>query len=404
MRSISCVVLASVLVLGCGKEPEVTEPSGLHAIVGTNAEYKVVKYPSLGGTLSRGMAINNQGWVAGWSNQADGTRRAVLWRGNSITSLGTLGGPNSTVPWPGLSDDRVIVGISQTAEIDPLDEDWACELGSFIPVTSNLVCRGFVYQNGVMRELPTLGGTHGFAAGVNTRGQAVGWAENLVHDPTCVDAQVLQFRAVLWQVDGTNIGKQELRPFPGDSTSAATAINNGGQAVGISGRCDQGVGRFSALHAVRWEPNGTITEIPNLGGVTWHTPMDINDNGDVVGFSNPPGPGDPQGDFIARAFLWTSGATTAIDLGSLDGDPLAEAFAINAHGQIVGVSFGGSFGSRGFLFENGQLKKLNDVLGTGNGDVFLSGQDINDKGQITGRVRDAATGQTMMFVATPLEE
>lgn len=402
MRRISCLVLAGVLVGGCAREPEMAEPSALQTRAELQNGYLVVKYPSLGGTLSRGMAINKQGWVAGWSNQADGSRRAVLWRGSSVTNLETLGGPNSSVPWPGLNDNGMVVGISQTAEVDPLDEAWACELGGFIPVTSNLVCRGFVYQHGVMRELPTLGGTHGFAAGVNNLGQVVGWAENTVHDNTCVDDQVLQFRAVLWEPQMNTIDKRELSPFTGDSTSAATAINNQGQAVGISGRCDQGVGRFSALHAVRWEPSGTITAIPNLGGVTWHTPMDINDQGDVVGFSNPPGPGDPIGDFIAHAFLWLSGSSSALDLGTLDNDPLSEAFAINMQGQIVGVSFGGSFGSRGFLYENGQLKKLNDVLGNGNGDVFLSGQDINDKGQITGRVRDAATGQTVTFVATPI--
>jgi probable HAF family extracellular repeat protein len=391
-----------VLAGGCGREPEPSQPSALEAQAVLQNGYLVVKYPSLGGTLSRGMAINKQGWVAGWSNQADGTRRAVLWRGSSLTNLGTLGGPNSTVPWPGLSDNGMVVGISQTADVDPLDEAWACEFGGFIPGTTNLVCRGFVYQNGVMRELPTLGGTHSFAAGVNNLGQVVGWAENTVHDNSCVDDQVLQFRAVLWEPQKDQIDKRALAPFPGDPTSAATAINNQGQAVGISGLCDQGVGRFSALHAVRWEPNGTITEVPNLGGVTWHTPMDINDQGDVVGFSNPPGPGDPQGDFIPHAFLWLNGSSQAVDLGTLDNDPLSEAFAINSLGQIVGVSFGGSFGSRGFLYENGQLKKLNDLLGNGNGDVFLSGQDINDKGQITGRVRDGATGQTVTFVATPI--
>jgi probable HAF family extracellular repeat protein len=349
------------------------------------------------------MAINKNGMVAGWSNQADGTRRAVLWRGSSIASLGTLGGPHSSVPWQGLNDDRMVVGISHTAEVDLLDEAWACELGGFLPAVTNLVCRGFVWHNNVMRELPTLGGTHGFATGVNNLGQIVGWAETPVHDPTCVAPQVLQFRAVLWTSGKNQIGKRELPPFPGDSTSAATAINNLGQAVGISGRCDQAVGRFSALHAVRWEPNGIITEIPNLGGVTWHTPMDINDNGDVVGFSNPAGPGDPEGEFISRAFLWPNGAPTAIDLGTLGDDAVSEAFAINSRGQIVGISFAGSSGARAFLYENGKLKNLSDILSGGSGDVYLSAQDINDLGQITGRVLDAATGQTMTFVATPIK-
>jgi probable HAF family extracellular repeat protein len=402
MRAISCLVLAGVVLCGCAQEPELDEPSALEGRAELTGGYLVVKYPSLGRSPSRGMAINKQGWVAGWSTRSDGLRRAARWRGNSIADLGTLGGPQSTVPWPGLNDENMVVGISLTADVDPLDEDWSCELGGFIPGSTNLICRGFVYQHGVMRSLPTLGGNHGFATGVNNRGQIVGWAETPVHDPTCTDAQVLQFRAVLWEPRKATIEKRELSPLAGDSTSAATAINNLGQAVGISGACDQAVGRFSALHAVRWEPDGTITEIPNLGGMTWHTPMDINDHGDVVGFSNPPGPGDPLGDFIAQAFLWVNGSATATRIGTLDDDVLSQAFAINSRGQVVGISFGGSFGGRAFVYENGQLRKLNDVLGVTNGDVFISAQDINDKGQISGRVLDAATGQTMTFVATPI--
>ncbi len=195
---------------------------------------------------------------------------------------------------------------------------------------------------------------------------------------------------------------RELSPFPGDATSAATAINDLGQVVGISGDCDQAVGRFSARRAVLWDKNGHVTRLPNLGGISWHTPMDINDQGDVVGFSNPAEPGDEVGDFIARGFLWIKGSPTATDLKALPGDFFSQAFAINSHGQVVGVSFGGLNGAHAFLYENGVLTDLNDILGTGNGDVFLSAQDINDAGQITGRVRDFASGQILAFVATPI--
>jgi probable HAF family extracellular repeat protein len=350
------------------------------------------------------MAINTQGWVAGWSNQPDGSRRAALWKDGSITNLLTLGGPSSTVPWPGLNDEGMIVGISQTAEVDPLDEDWGCESGDFLLETTNLICRGFVWENGLMRELPTLGGYHGFAAGVNNLGQIVGWAETPVHDPTCTDVQVLQFRAVIWEPKNGSKGRiktRELPPFGDDSASAATAINDEGQVVGISGDCDQAVGRFSARHAVLWDKNGKVTEIPNLGGTTWHTPMAINERGDVVGFSNPAGPGDPEGDFIAHAFFWSNGAAVAEDLDVLDGDAFSQAMAINAQGQVVGVSFGGANGPRAFLWKDGVLTNLNDLVDIVP-DVLLSAQDINDAGQITGRVRDDATGQILAFVATPI--
>lgn len=400
MRQLVSAVAAFLIAAawGCGNESETTPSLGPQTKQIDATSYTVVKYPSsLGGTVSRGTAINNQGLVAGFSNLADGTRHAAIWRDGTITDLLTLGGPGSTVPWPGINNNGIVVGISLTNEVDLLDEDWSCEAGGFIPTTTNLACRGFWWENGAMHELPTLGGTHGFATEVNSTGQIVGWAENLVHDPTCVGVQTLQFRAVLWEPKkGTT---QELPPLHGDSASAATAINEQGQVVGISGKCDQAVGRFSALHAVLWD-HGTPTEIPNLGGTTWHTPMDINERGDVVGFSNPPGPGDPEGEFIAHAFFWDKHSDQAVDIGVLDGDSFSEAFAINSRGQVVGVSFGGPNGSHAFLWQNGVLRDLNGLVDIAP-DVLQSAQDINDAGQITGRVRDAATGQILMFVATP---
>lgn len=401
MRHVSSAVLIAA-VCGCSTETQLTQPRPLAQLT-TGVPYTIAKLPSLGGTQSRGMAINTQGWVAGWSNRSDGTRHAALWRDGSISDLLTLGGPNSTVPWPGLNDAGMVVGISQTTAVDPLDEDWSCEAGSFLPGgTTNLICRGFVWQDDVLRELPPLGGHHSFAAGVNNLGQVVGWAETPVHDSTCTGVQVLQFRAVIWEPKKNRIKMRQLAPLPGDSTSAATAINDRGEAVGISGDCDQAVGRFSARHAVRWDKNGKVTTIPNLGGTSWHTPMDINGQGDVVGFSNPPGPEDLAGDFIARAFLWSNGADTVVDLHTLPGDQFSEAFAINSLGQVVGVSFGGAKGSHAFIYEQGVMTDLNDLFGPGNLDVFLSAQDINDAGQITGRVRDHVTGQVLTFVATPV--
>ena len=408
MRSISCAILIAAAGYGCGNEARVTQPRQERATAATAVRYEVVKLPSLGGTQSRGMAINRQGWVAGWSNQTDGTRRAVLWKDGAITNLQTLGGPSSTVPWIGLNDAGTVAGISHTSREDPLDEDWACELAGFLPQTTDLICRGFVWEGGPMRELPSLGGNHGFATGINNAGHIVGWAETPVLDPTCSEssAQKLQFRAVLWDPkEGSNgrIRAQELRPFGDDATSAATAINDNGQAVGISGDCDQAVGRYSARHAVLWEKDGEVTEIPNLGGTSWHTPMDINGQGDVVGFSNPDEPGDEIGEFISRAFYWPYGADEAEDLGTLKKDPVSEAFAINSHRQVVGISFGGASGPRAFLWEGRKLIDLNDLVDIAP-DVLLSAQDINDAGQITGRVLDAATGQVLAFIATPVSD
>jgi probable HAF family extracellular repeat protein len=407
MRFLSYAPLL-VAVAACGNDTPSTQPSRQLAKQ-VEVRYTVERLPSLGGVQSRGMAINNQGWVAGWSQRSDGTRRAALWRTDgSATLLGTLGGPSSTVPWPGLNDAGMIVGISQTGATDPRGEDWSCELGGFLPNDTDRICRGFFWENDLMRGLPTLGGNHGFATGVNNRGQIVGWAETPVEDETCAEeaTQVLRFRAVLWEPKSGSSGRNkatELVPLGDDATSAATAINDDGLAVGISGRCDQAVGRFSAQHSVLWDRSGRPTEIPNLGGTTWHTPMDINRQGDVVGFSNPDLPGDTEGEFVAQAFLWVHGSAVAVNVGTLDGDPNSQAFAINSSGQVVGISFGDLVrGARAFIYENGELINLNRLVDIGS-DVLLSAQDINEAGQITGRVRDGLTGEVFAFVATPVE-
>lgn len=229
--------------------------------------------------------------------------------------------------WPGLSDAGMVVGISHTTALDTLNETWSCELGGFLPGTSpRKVCSAFAWHEGVMRELPTLGGTHGFATGVNSRGQIVGWAETDVLDSTCDAPQKLQFLAVVWEANEGSV--KALPPLLGHSSSAAVGINERGQVVGISGECDQAVGRFSALAGVLWD-HGKPIPLPDLGGTTWHTPQDINERGDVVGFSNPPGPGDPLGAFIAHGFVWLVGSDTAIDVRTLDNDPLSQAQALN---------------------------------------------------------------------------
>ena len=185
MRYISCAVLVAA-AYGCGSETQVTQPLETVAPLALATEYEIVKLGSLGGTTSRGMAINDAGSVAGWSTLPDGSRRAVRWLGTTAVSLGTLGGPgaSSMVPWPGLNNAGVIVGISHTDVVDPLNEQWSCEEGGFLPET-NRICRGFVWENNLMRELPPLGGNHSFAAGINDLGDIVGWAETAVHDPTC---------------------------------------------------------------------------------------------------------------------------------------------------------------------------------------------------------------------------
>ena len=374
----------------CAGESEVTRPSTATAELRPTLQYRIDPLPTAGPGTSQGAGINNNDLVAGYTGTSNGTRQAAFWRDGVITPMGTLpGGLHSMLQWPGLNDTGMIVGISRTGDAAPFGESWSCS--AFLPGAGK-ICLGFVWENGVMSPLPTLGGPNGFAAGVNARGQVVGWAENLVHDGTCNSPQVFQFRAVLWEPrNGT---KTELPPLGDDHTSAATAINERGQAVGISGECDVAVGRKSATHAVLWD-HGTPVDLGSLGGDFWHTPMAINERGEVVGFSNPPG-GDLDGNDF-RAFHWTS-AGGMEDLGKLDGDGFSQALGINTKGQIVGVSCGDV--CTALLWQDGKRYILQELAPGFSGHLW-SARGINDAGQITGRMFDA-NGTPRGYLATPI--
>ena len=101
--------------------------------------YVIKRLASPLGGSARGVSINDRGWVAGFSSMPDNlTRHATLWRNDRGTDLGTLGGPNSTSSWPGLNDDGVVVGISETEKLNEYNESWSCS--AFLPsVTSTTV-------------------------------------------------------------------------------------------------------------------------------------------------------------------------------------------------------------------------------------------------------------------------
>lgn len=101
--------------------------------------------------------------------------------------------------------------------------------------------------------------------------------------------------------------------------------------------------------------------------------------------------------FLAHAFFWTKqGGIT--DLKTLPGDATSQALGVNSRGQVVGISSGSV--NRAFLWQHGVLMNLNDLKGDF-ADSLVSAQDINEAGQITGRVFELSSGKTLMFVATP---
>src|SRR5438094_6615652 len=107
-------------------------------------QYQVSTLPDFGGTSSGGNSINDQSWVAGYSRLPDRNRHATLWRSGSLSDLGTLGGPNSSVTWNVKNTQGVIVGISQTLTPEPLGERWSTFAFAGAPSTIGHTNRGIV--------------------------------------------------------------------------------------------------------------------------------------------------------------------------------------------------------------------------------------------------------------------
>jgi probable HAF family extracellular repeat protein len=156
-----------------------------------------------------------------------------------------------------------------------------------------------LWQNGVVRDLGTLGGQtgeHGYANDVNDAGQVVG---------TC------GFRAFLFQND-------KMTALGGEETSAE-AINGRGDVAG-SDR-DQAAVWFAGSGERR------LGKLNNNPTRAW----DINDAGAVVG-----GASD---DTLPGAFLYAGGRLTDLNrqIPANSGWTLNVAYGINNRGQIVGV-------------------------------------------------------------------
>ena len=343
-----------------------------------------------------GTSVNDLGIVAGGYTQVTGALHASLWAFGRQVDLGTLGKPeqNSVVQWPVKNVLGLISGISYTDQRDPNKEAWSCSY--FLGGNPNFnVCLGFLWDPATqkMRPLRTLGGTNGFATGTNNLGETVGWAENTVHDPTCILPQVLQFKPVVWGPGRDDI--HELPLIGTDGSGAATALNDRGQVVGISGDCDNAVGGGSAKHAVLWDNGGAIELVNPNGSPYWNTPMMINERGDVVGFAGVPN--DPLG-LLTQPFLWTK-KDGWVWLPLLQGDISSTASSINNRGVIVGYSSDANGNTHPWVLVHGVPRNLNDLIEPGSaitGPIFLA-FDVNDRGEISGTT---LTGQAI--VATPI--
>jgi probable HAF family extracellular repeat protein len=154
-------------------------------------------------------------------------------------------------------------------------------------------------------------------------------------------------------------------------TGSATAIDDSGNIVGISG------------HAFLYAAS-VLTDLGSLGGPSGASA--INNVGQIVGYSYPSGAiGAPY-----HPILWSGGQMT--DLGTLGGLN-AQALGINHTGHIIGVSqTTGGFAQHAFSWFAGTLTDLGTL-----GGLNSQADGINAGGQIVGWLTHRMAPSTRHF-------
>jgi probable HAF family extracellular repeat protein len=402
--------------------------------------YKIVDLGTFGGPQSYltfyAQVLNSQGVVAGYSDTTSPDpnfpnfgacfnpdclfSHGFQWQNGTLTDLGPLPhGAAAQTEW--VSDSGLIAGVSQNGLTDP--------------ITGLPEIRAVLWSNGHIHNLGTLGGNESGALAVNSAGQAAGVASNRIPDSYSMFGWGAQTRAFIWQngtmtdlgtlggtdafalainehgwVTGPSYSDTNLStncPWPltthpflvdghgmhdlgtlGGSCGFPNVINNQGQVAG-----DSNLTGDTALHPFLWDGERMI-DLGSFGGTAGDATF-MNDAGEVVGSMNLPG------DQMWHAFRWKNGELH--DLGTLD--KCSTAWGINSKGQIVGASGDCGVAVHAFLWEGGHMIDLTKLIPP---HIELTyALSINDRGQIAaiGRVPGGGdVGVQHAFLLTPTDE
>ena len=313
--------------------------------------------PGVNSTIT---GINSRGWITGFSQYGvvdplvNGQAvHGVLWTDRRMIDIGTPGGYFSGGNY--VNDAGQVIGFGTINDVsDPY---------SFLGASFH----AFIWQNGVMRDLGTLGGPDSISSsgGINQRTDLVVGSSYTSDIPNSWTGMPTQ-DPFLWK-NGRMIDLGTL----GGTIGGAQVANNRGQVIGGSNLAGDVIS-----HAFFWD-RGVMIDLGTLGGDNV-TAYWLNDAGEVVGFA------DTSISGISHAFLWKRG--TIHDLGQVGTDPCSKARAINSHEQIVG-SGSDCVGHplHAFLSENGgPLVDVNTLVSPPSTFTALIGYNINERGEIAG--------------------
>jgi probable HAF family extracellular repeat protein len=297
---------------------------------------------TLGGCISIAAAINERGQIVGRSRTAAGDWHGFLWEAGAMRDLGTLGGTTSNV-----------VGINNLGQV------------AGTASTTDGVDHAFVWRDGVMQDLGTLGGPTSSAADISATGGVVGASATASGET----------HAILWQ-DGA---MRDLGTL-GGTYSAARAINQSGAVVGES------TDSTGERHAFSWS-DGVMQDLGVLPGSNANASraLAVNALGHVAGTSGHGGGDDVDG---VAGFLWSGGGLQ--DIGKLEGSIAVHVTGLNARDHVIGFSLvrppGESLYDHAFVSEDGVIYDLGGLHrpGVQQPDKWREAHAINARGDIVG--------------------
>lgn len=321
--------------------------------------------PSLGGFNDAPVSISDTGLIAGASttNTIDPTigipeQRAVLWTNGQIVNLGTL--PGGTESQAGLvSNQGLVSGPSNNGTSDP----YGCGVFPVFPFCSQRQIRGFVWQDGVMEDMGTLGGPDTQPQFMNSAGQIAG--QSFTNDTPNPVTGVPTMDPFLWQ----NGRMQDLGTL-GGTFGFPNGMNSRGEVVGQSDLVGD-----QTWHPFLWNGSAMI-DLGTFGGPNG-TANWINDAGDVTGTADlTPLPGARPHHL---GFLWKNGVLTS--LAPVGGRVCDYANGVNNLDQVVGGE-GNCHGSLdAMLWDHGTGYTLDSLVAPSALHIYEA-DSINDQSEI----------------------